>query len=111
MPRVNSIRLTIITGTAGTTSEVRVKFNGHTLPLTVTKGGTGPGQTYEGGFDVGSFCHSCALLGPESGEWRIARVVASFEGAEPRKVELTDRLLKAGAEENIWDPPPAALDV
>ena len=111
MPRVNTIRLTITTGTPGTTAEVRIKFNGHTLPLTRNAGGTAPGQTYEGSFDVGSFCHSCALLGPEQGEWRVTRVLARFEGSEPRSTELTDRLLRAGSEENIWDPPPTAMDV
>ena len=111
MPRVNTIRLSITTGTPGTVSEVRIKFNGHTLPLNRASGGTAPGQTFEGSFDVGSFCHSCALVGPEQGEWRVTRVLASFEGPEPRSTEIVDKLLKPGSEENIWDPPPPALDV
>src|SRR5262245_39220174 len=106
MPRVNTIRLTIHTGATGSKSEVRIKFNGHTLPLSTASGGTGPGQVYEGYFDVGSFCHSCTLLGPESGEWQVDKVVARFEGIEPRVNEFTDaRRLKAGEEMNVWDAP------
>jgi len=112
MPRVETIRLVITTGKTGHGSDVQIKFNGHQIPLVKQSGGTGPGQTYEGTFDVGSVCHSCTLLGPEQGEWHVQKVVASFEGAETRKNEFGEKVLKAGEELNVWDPPPPpAFDV
>ena len=106
MPRIDTVRLVIETGNPGTDSEVRIKFNGHELPLHRVSGGTGAGQTYEGTYDVGSFAHSVFLLGPKSGSWNVRKVRALYEGFEPRTQEYADQTLKPGDEVDIWTPPP-----
>jgi hypothetical protein len=111
MPRIETIRLVVTTGTVATQLPVRVRFNGHEIDLEKKSGGVGKGEVFEGTYDVGSFCHSCVLLGPKSGEWQVAKIVAAFEGSEPVKHELPALTLKPGDEVNIWDPPPPVFDV
>ncbi|MFQ5481879.1 MAG: helicase [Nitrospinaceae bacterium] len=114
MPRLNKFKVTIETGDPGKAGPVLFTVNNHQLPLENTKGGVGPGETFEGGFEVNSFAHSLTLVGPESGQWNIKTVKVDYvcEHSEPYSVRLGEVTLDGATELNIWnDPPIPAFDV
>ncbi len=65
MPKLNKFRIQIQTGSEGIEEPARFCFNSHVLPLEELSGGTKPGETLEGGYDVNSVAHSMTLVGPE----------------------------------------------
>lgn len=114
MPKVNSFKVKIETGDTGTTGTVYFNFNNHKLPFENVSGGTGPGEVFEGGFDVGSFAHSMALAGPEKGEWHINSITVDIdsESTPPYSVRFGKVTLDETTELNIWqDPPLPSFDV
>ena len=79
MPKIDTISIELKTGTQGTSDPVTFQFNGHTLPFEETEGGTAPGETFRGSFEVGSYGHSVALNGPKSGEWDVEEMRVTYE--------------------------------
>lgn len=114
MPKLNQFQVRIETGEKGIDEPVRFNINSHQLPFENVTGGAGPGEVFEGGFEVNSFAHSLSLVGPEKGEWELRKVKVDYkcEGAAPYSVEFHGVRLDETTELDIWkDPPLAAFDV
>ena len=114
MPKLNKFRVRMETGNNGTEEPARVSFNKHLLPLEDLSGGTQPGETLEGGYDVNSMCHSMTLVGPESGKWSLKKIIVDFEceNTPSYSVEFPAVELDESTEVDIWkDPPLATFDV
>ncbi len=114
MPRVNNFKVKIETGDTGTTDTAQFNFNNHKLPFDDPKGGTGAGETFEGGFEVNSFAHSLSLVGPEKGSWHIKGITVDYDCADtpPYTVRFGEVTLDETTEVDIWqDPPLPAFDV
>tara|TARA_B100000686_G_scaffold338193_1_gene410367 strand:+ start:164 stop:508 length:345 start_codon:yes stop_codon:yes gene_type:complete len=114
MPRLNHFKIKIETGAKGLEEPVHFAFNGFKLPFEAMTGGTGPGETFESSYEVNSFPHSMTLIGPNSGEWDISKMVLNFdvEGSEPYSITFGQVTLNEFNEANIWqDPPLPAFDV
>ena len=114
MPRLLDFKLTIETDDRGTAGPVLFSINNHQVPLENLMGGTGPGETLEGGFSVNSFAHSLTLIGPEAGEWGIKSIKVDYncENTEPYSVTFGEVTLNDRTEVNIWqDPPLPTFDV
>jgi len=114
MPKLQSFKVTVETGEEGTPEPVRFSINSHTLPLDHPQGGTGPGQVFQGGFEVNSFAHSLTLVGPDQGRWRIKKITVDYrcENTEPYSMTLGEVTLDETTEVNIWkDPPLPVYDV
>ena len=79
MPKLNKFRIHIQTGSNGIEEPARFCFNSHVLPLEGLSGGTKPGETLEGGYDVHSVAHSMTLVGPEKGTWSLEKIKVDFE--------------------------------
>ena len=93
---------------------MRFAINSHTLPFQNVQGGTGPGETFEGQFEVNSFAHSLTLVGPDQGKWDIKKVTVDFncEYTEPYSVTFGETTLDDTNQLNIWqDPPLPAFEV
>jgi len=108
MARLLQVRLTITTGTVSTQAPVRVRINGHILPVTCTSGDTRTGGMFQGVADIRSVVHSLELLGPVEGAWEVERVEAFFEmeQGEPYGHEIGPIRLEAGQAVNIWSATP-----
>ena len=114
MPKLNKFRVRLETGTNGMEEPARVSFNNHLLPLEDLSGGTQPGETLEGGYDVNSMCHSMNLVGPENGKWSLKKIIVDFEceNTPSYSVEFPAVELDESTEVDIWkDPPLATFDV
>lgn len=114
MPKLNTFKIKIETGEPGTPGPVNFSVNNHTLPFENTKGETGAGEIFEGGFEVNSFVHSLTLVGPEEGQWRIKKIHVDFdcENTPPYSVAYGEVTLDESSQVNLWrDPPPPAFDV
>lgn len=114
MPRLNTFQVTIETGDSGTQGPVKFSINNHQLPLENTRGGVGPGETFQGGFEVNSFAHSLTLVGPQQGRWDIQSLKVDYacENTEPYSVRFGPVTLDETTEVNIWqDPPLPTFDV
>lgn len=114
MPKVNSFRVRIETGEIGTADTVHFNFNNHKLPFENVTGGTGPGEVFEGGFDVNSFAHSMTVVGPERGQWHIKSLTVEIdsESVPPYSVRFGEVTLDETNELNIWqEPPMSTFDV
>ena len=114
MPRLNNFKVKIETGSAGTHGAVLFNINNHTLPFENAQGGTGPGKTFEGNFEVNSFAHSLTLVGPQEGKWDIKKITVDFdaEGGTPYSAVFGAVTLDDSNEVNIWkDPPLPVFDV
>lgn len=114
MPKLNRFRIRIETGEKGTGEPVYFSINNHKVPFEESKGGVGPGQTFESGFEVSSFAHSLTLVGPEQGTWTINKIKMDFdcEGTQPYSVTFGAVELDETTEVNIWhDPPLPTWDV
>ena len=114
MPKLNRFRIQIETGTTGGLQPVHFTINNHKLPLEGTEGGVGPGETFSGGFEVGSFAHSLTLVGPESGHWNIQKIKVDYECEQvPHYSAIFGEVtLDEATEVNIWrDPPLPTWDV
>ena len=114
MPRIDTIDVEIKTGAQGASSPVTFQFNGHNLAFENTTGGTGPGESFTGGFELRSFVHSVALNGPEEGSWDVdeLRVTYTTGEDEPYVIRFGKVQLNDANAVNIWrDPPPPTFDV
>jgi len=111
MNKVDTVHLVIRSGAVGTSSAVRMRFNGHVVELTRINGGTGPGETFEGQFHVRSVAHSVSLLGPDLGRWEIEGIVARYEGVEQLTRELGPLALEPGGEADLWNAPGPTFEV
>ena len=114
MPKLNKFKIYIETGSKGIEEPARFCFNSHVLPLEELSGGTKPGETLEGGYDVNSVAHSMTLVGPEKGTWSLQKIKVDFEceNTLPYSVEYPAVELDETTELNIWkDPPLSTFDV
>lgn len=114
MPRLNHFMVRIETGPEGLSADPKVNFNGHTLPLTKVDGGTGPGETYEGGLAPMSFVHRMSLIGPDAGRWTIGKMSVTYDcaGEPPYTVNFGAVTLDESNEANVWkEKPPVVWDV
>ncbi len=114
MPKLNTFKVKIETGSTGIGEPVRFSINGHTLPFEETKGSTAAGEVFEGEFDINSFAHSLTLVGPDAGEWHINKISVDFdcESTEPYTANFGAVVLNPTNQVNIWqDPPIPAFDV
>jgi hypothetical protein len=104
MARLQQLKLTITTGDEGTRSPVRIRINGHTIPVIRTGGGTGPRERFEGSIQIGSVVHSLELLGPPLGRWEIGGLHAWFlmDQGDPYGNEVGPVMLEANTSINIW---------
>jgi hypothetical protein len=105
MPRLQTLHLAVHTGGVGTSTPVRIRINGFTVPVKPISGDTGPRMRWEGKADINSVVHSLELLGPTSGQWGIAELVATFHTSEGQHAH-TLRELTLGEQQalNIWTP-------
>lgn len=108
MPKLNKFQIHIETGEMGTEGPVHFSINNHKVPFEDTKGGVGPGETFDGSFEIRSFAHSLTLVGPEQGNWKIKKVRMDYdcENTEPYSVTLGEVELDSTTELNIWQEPP-----
>lgn len=108
MPKLNNFKVTIETGDSGAGGPVLFNINSHKLPFENVEGGTGPGETFEGGYDVNSFAHSLSLVGPQEGKWDIKKIVIDYqiENTPPYSLTLGAVTLDETNEVNIWQDPP-----
>jgi hypothetical protein len=115
VPRIDSIRVTAVTGASGRDLPVQIKFNGFSLDLGGVEGSCAPGATFTGLFRVGSMGHSCKLLGPTTGTWHVASLKVAYEYGVGIPAETHDFgavTLAAGAELDVLTPPPpSSFDV
>ncbi len=114
MPKLNSFNIKIVTGDQGMDEPVQFSINSHMVPFENVQGGTGAGQTFEGDFEVNSFAHSLALVGPKKGAWNIREMEVAFnsENTEPYSVRYGEVTLDETNEVNLWqDPPLKTFDV
>ena len=114
MPKLNKFKIYIETGNNGIEEPARFCVNSHVLPLEDLSGGTKPGETLEGGYDINSVAHSMTLVGPEKGTWSVKKIKVDFEveNTPPYSVEYSAVELDETTELNIWkDPPLETFDV
>ena len=114
MPRLNEFQIKIETGDPGLDESVHFAINGFKIPFENVKGGTGPGQTFEAGFEVNSHPHGLTLVGPAKGKWNIKKMSLEYnvDGMEPYTIHFGEVTLDETTEANIWqDPPLPAFDV
>lgn len=77
--RIELLRIQLTTGMDGHAGPVSIRFNGIDRPLNRISGGTGPGESYEGEFFIGSATSECHLLGPEQGRWDVKELTVEFD--------------------------------
>jgi hypothetical protein len=114
MPKLNRFNIRIETGDRGTPGPVLFNINNHVLPFENAEGGTAPGEVFSGGFEINSFAHTLALVGPKEGAWQIRAMTVDFvcESAPPYSVRFGAVTLDETTEVNLWqDPPIPAFDV
>ena len=114
MPKLNQFQIKIKTGETGLDESVRFAINGFQIPFENVTGGTGPGQTFEAGFEVNSHPHSLTLVGPDKGKWNIKQISLKFdvEGVESYPITFGEMTLDETTEANIlYDPPLPTFDV
>lgn len=83
MPRIDTLRLTIHSGSRGSRSAVRIRLAVHELEVHRISGGTGGGETFVGERYVGAPATAIELLGDPEGDWEIRglEVSISFDDA------------------------------
>ncbi len=114
MPKLNTFDVTIKTGELGLGATPKWSINGFVVDFEQSRGGTGPGETFEGVASPGSFPHTLSIRGPESGAWDIeeARVTYYPNGEPPYTVRLSAVTLDDNADLNIWyERPQKVFDV
>ncbi|MZH47249.1 MAG: helicase [Nitrospinae bacterium] len=114
MPRVNSFKVNVQTGSQGMNEPVYFNFNNHKLEFENVNGSAESGKNFEGDFEVNSFAHSLTLVGPQSGKWDIEKISVEYncENEKPYTVRFGAVTLDETTEVNIWqDPPVPAIDV
>ncbi|GMV99146.1 MAG: hypothetical protein AMXMBFR84_02850 [Candidatus Hydrogenedentota bacterium] len=114
MPRLNTFDIKVKTGANGPAKEPRWVINGFEVEFDIAKGGTGPGEMFEGTGNPGSFPHSLLLRGPDEGMWDIEETSITFypDGLSPYTVRLGAATLDSESDLNIWyEKPQPALEV
>lgn len=114
MPKLNTFDVVIRTGARGPGAAPKWSINGFVVDFEQSKGGTGPGETFEGTANPGSFPHTLLIRGPELGAWDIeeARITYFTQGDQPYAVRLGAVTLDADADLNIWyERPQKVFDV
>lgn len=113
MPRLNRFTIKISTGVNGLAAPVRCNFNTHVLELDNFSGSTGSGGICQGEFSPQSFVHEFSLIGPDEGEWDVARVDMHYETPEEVwDISFGPATLNSSTELNLWYTRPAeAWDV
>jgi len=108
MPKLNTFSIKIETGERGTEDPVKFNINGFPIPFENGAGGTGPGQVFEASYEINSFPHSLALVGPEKGAWDIKKISLEYlcQESKPYSVTFGEVTLDATTEVNIWQEPP-----
>lgn len=105
MSRLNTLRLALQTGATGTTTPVRIRINGFTVPVKRLSGDTGSRERWQGSLDINSVVHTLELLGPTSGSWELDELVATFETATGTHANVLQGI-RLGEQQalNIWTP-------
>ena len=80
--RIELLRLRLTSGATGHPGPVSIRVNGIDHPLNRISGGTGPGESYEGEFFIGSAIAECFLLGPTEGRWDLKEMTVAFDHGE-----------------------------
>jgi hypothetical protein len=114
MAKLNGFKVKIETGDSGTSGPVLFNINNHTVPFEKIEGGTGPGEMFQGEFEVNSFAHTLTLVGPEQGNWNIRRITVDYdcENSKPYSITFGEVTLNETNQVNIWqDPPLPVYDV
>lgn len=114
MPRLESFRLKIKTGEKSFDGPLKYSINGFPLDFEEVQGGTGAGETAEVMGEPQSFPHTLQLIGPESGEWEIETIEATYhcQAEPPYSVHFGKVVLDDSSDLNIWHPrPPKVVDV
>jgi len=108
MPKLSRFKIRIETGDTGTPGPVLFNINNHVLPFENAEGGTGPGESFTGEFEINSFAHTLALVGPQEGSWRISGMTVDFvcESTPPYSVRYGEVTLDETSEVNLWQEPP-----
>ncbi|MDZ4859000.1 MAG: helicase [Candidatus Hydrogenedentes bacterium] len=114
MPKLNTFDVVIKTGANGPAALPKWAINGFVVEFEQSKGGNGPGETFEGTANPGSFPHSLLIRGPESGQWDIEETKVTYypNGESPYTVRLGAARLDEESDLNIWhERPQAVFDV
>jgi len=114
VPRIETIRLRIVTGARGSDQPVRIRFNGFELPVPPTSGGVAAGAAFDGSFALRSMGHSCTLLGPKAAPWDVESLQVTFDYGPVQPAAEWDfgrRTLAPGEEWNLLEEPPKTFDV
>lgn len=114
MPRLERFELKIKTGAKGHGGPLKYSINGFPLDFEEVRGGTAPGELAEVAGEPQSFPHTLQLIGPESGEWEIECIEATYhcQAEPPYSVQFGKVLLDDASDLNIWHPrPPKVIDV
>lgn len=114
MPRLNTFDVSIKTGERGPGAAPKWIINGFVVDFDECKGGTGPGEVFEGVGNPGSFPHTLLIRGPENGDWDIEEVKVTYyaQGEEPYSVRLGPVSLNSESDLNIWyERPQPVFDV
>ena len=114
MPKLNTFDVVIKTGAQGPAFPPKWSINGFVVEFEQFKGGTGPGEIFEGSANPGSFPHSLVLRGPESGVWEIEEVRVTYypQSESPYTVKLGAAQLDEDSDLNIWyERPQTVFDV
>lgn len=111
MPKLNLFKVRVETAERGPAGQVKFNINNHKVPFENPKGGTRPGDTFEGEFEINSFAHTLNLVGPEQGEWDIKSVTVHYdcEAMDPYEVKFGAVTLDETTELDIWQDPPAPV--
>jgi hypothetical protein len=78
MPRLDTLKLKIITGKRGPGSIPRYEINSFEIDFDDVTGSNNPGGTLELEGAPQSFPHSLALIGPDQGHWDIESLTATY---------------------------------
>jgi hypothetical protein len=114
MSKLNTFDVVVKTGASGRTTAPKWVINGFPVDFDESKGGTGPGETFEATGNPGSFPHTLLLRGPDDGNWDIESVKVTYypNGEEPYTVRLGAVTLDRESDLNIWhERPQRVFDV
>ncbi len=75
MSSIDTIRLTLVTGSRGSDEAVRLRVNGHEMEMHRISGGTAAGETWEGQRFIASELRSCHLVAPSAAPWDLRNLV------------------------------------
>lgn len=90
MPRLETFRITLKTGSQGKNEPPRYAINGFPLDFEEAQGGVEAGGSFEATGNPGSYPHSLVLVGPDTAPWDLESIEITyfFDGQEPYTVRL-----------------------